>query len=85
MANDDFQDILIFSSSGDKEEKPLESINKDDHKVYGDADEEFDSDSMQSDDFIVKVNRNNDVIQSFDIGCSCGKKIRIVIDYDSQE
>lgn len=68
-----------------------------DTKDKGDDSEKVDLHKVKENDFIplitedfkqenqkikVKVNRNGDIIESIDLECECGNKLRIIIDYN---
>ena len=85
--NDDdenFEDI--FSHSGSEGSDEQDSFGKD---TKAKKEKDFtvlipDKVEIAKDKINVKVNRNENVIESIDIECECGNSIKLVIDYENE-
>jgi len=81
-----FIDFFSYTGGGiegDTKDKGNDSKKVDLHKVSEDdfiplITEEFKQENQK---IKVKVNRNEDIIESIDLECECGNKLRIIIDY----
>lgn len=77
--NDDFIDLV---PELDDASEPDPAAVRGDVPDFVDLVHDVSSDDLSQGDFTVTVNKTGDVVWSIDIECQCGKKTRILLEYD---
>ena len=76
--NDDFVD-LVSGPEGLPQVEP--GAEDEDRTEFSDMVRESSSEDLTHGDFTVTVNKSGDAVESIDVTCQCGKKTRILLDY----